>query len=141
MLEKSSFPCITRPTRVTKSSATLIDNVFINCKIHNKVKSSVILHDISDHFPSILIVENIFVKKKEPKYIITCDITDCKITTVQDDLNSVNWTSALVNMNTNGSYDYFHSICLICWVAMSQLLRKRYLPNSIYLNLGSPKAW
>ena len=63
MLEKSSFPFITRPTRVTKNSATLIDNIFVNCRLQGQAKSSVIIHDISDHFPSLLLLDNVLSKK------------------------------------------------------------------------------
>ena len=71
MLEKSSFPCITRPTRVMKNSAMLIDNIFVSSHLHSCMKSSVIVHDLNDHFPSILIIENILVNKKEPFYMAT----------------------------------------------------------------------
>ena len=32
-LDNSLYPCITKPMRLTNNSATLIDNVFIDCKI------------------------------------------------------------------------------------------------------------
>ena len=63
MLQNSSFPCITRPTRVTKSTATLIDHIFMCNKLQNKFHSGIILHDISDHFPSIVIIEGILENK------------------------------------------------------------------------------
>ena len=44
------FPLITKPTRITSHSATLIDNIFTN--IHDYVHmSGIIVCDISDHFP------------------------------------------------------------------------------------------
>ena len=66
LVDASSFLCITRPTRITKSSATLIDNVFVDTNLHETMKSCVILHDISDHFPSLVVLENLFLCKKEP---------------------------------------------------------------------------
>ena len=56
-------------TRVTKSSATLIDYIFVSCKIQNQVHSSVIIHDISNHFPSLLILQEALANKREPKII------------------------------------------------------------------------
>ena len=41
-------PLITKPTRVTSSTATLIDNIFTNVP---NVISGVITSDLSDHFP------------------------------------------------------------------------------------------
>ena len=48
------FPCITRPTRITKTSATLIDNIFISQNLHNSFNACVVVHDLSDHLPSII---------------------------------------------------------------------------------------
>ena len=45
------FPLITKPTRVTNSSATLIDNIFSNFLPDRNGKSGILLTDISDHFP------------------------------------------------------------------------------------------
>ena len=64
MLDSSLFPCITWPTRVTKNTSTLIDNIFVSGKLHDKTKSCVILHDTSDHFPSFIIVEGLMAKKR-----------------------------------------------------------------------------
>ena len=44
------YPTVTKPTRVTKSSATLIDNVYVNI-LHYPIKSTIFLNDLSDHFP------------------------------------------------------------------------------------------
>ena len=41
---------------VTQKSATLIDNVFISKKLQNNFASSILIDDISDHFPSISIL-------------------------------------------------------------------------------------
>ena len=46
----SFYPLINKPTRVTKSSATLIDNIFTN-SVNNTTKSGILFTDISDHFP------------------------------------------------------------------------------------------
>ena len=44
---------ITKPTRVNNTSATLIDNIFIN-NITSSSKSAILYNDISDHFPILL---------------------------------------------------------------------------------------
>ena len=50
MLSHSYFPTIRHPTRITDSSATLLDNIFTNC-IENFSESANVLSDISDHLP------------------------------------------------------------------------------------------
>ena len=49
MLSNGMFPLITKPTRVTETSATLIDHMFSN--IHDRhIDSGIIICDVSDHF-------------------------------------------------------------------------------------------
>lgn len=50
LFSSSFYPLIYKPTRVTKSSATLIDNIFTN-SMDNATKSGILFTDISDHFP------------------------------------------------------------------------------------------
>ena len=77
ILEHELAPCITCPTRVTKGSSTLID-ILISCNLCGKQHSCVMLNDISDHFPSLLIVEDIFAKKRAMKTMVTRQISDPK---------------------------------------------------------------
>ena len=44
------YPLIHKPTRVTRESATLIDNIFTNV-LNKKTTSVVLINDITDHFP------------------------------------------------------------------------------------------
>ena len=46
----SFFPTITEPTRVTKTSASIIDHLWIN-NLHNYQSRGIIYTSISDHFP------------------------------------------------------------------------------------------
>ena len=47
-------PCISKPTRITPTSSTLIDNIFTNT-INKDSLSGVFYYDISDHLPIFLI--------------------------------------------------------------------------------------
>ena len=61
-------PCITRPTRVTHSSATLIDNIFVNTEQVRDLRSVILINDISDHLPTCTIFGNVnlgFKKKRK----------------------------------------------------------------------------
>ena len=50
MYSYNMFPLITKPTRITDTSATLIDNIFVNC-IQNDIECGLIFSDLSDHLP------------------------------------------------------------------------------------------
>ena len=67
----SLLPSIYKPTRITASSATCIDNILTNTE--NIVQTAILLNDISDHMPTILstnldisdqnlIVSHLFIK-------------------------------------------------------------------------------
>ena len=43
-------PLIDKPTRITDTSATLIDNIFTN-ELHHNLTSGILFNDISDHLP------------------------------------------------------------------------------------------
>jgi len=64
LLSYSFFPTIVKPTRITDTSATLIDNIYTNAfdKI-DKSQSGILYTDISDHLPVfILVYSNINTK-------------------------------------------------------------------------------
>ena len=60
-------PHIVKPTRITDHSATLIDNIFFN-SIDFPTISGNLIHDLTDHLPNFLIVNqldnNLFRKQK-----------------------------------------------------------------------------
>ena len=51
------YPVITRPTRITEYSATLIDNIFCNNLNKNSLTSGLLYTDISDHVPIFSIID------------------------------------------------------------------------------------
>ena len=52
----SFMPVISKPTRVTNTSATLIDNIFVSTP--SLYTSGIFNNDISDHFPIFIIINN-----------------------------------------------------------------------------------
>lgn len=58
-LSSSGFrPLITKPTRITSSSATLIDNIFTNSQTSEHL-NGILINDISDHLPVFAITKNV----------------------------------------------------------------------------------
>ena len=45
-LENYILPTITRPTRISKNSATPIDNIFISQNLHKQFDSAIIIDDM-----------------------------------------------------------------------------------------------
>ena len=51
-------PTITRPTRITHETATLIDNLYVSGKSIVNLHSGILVADISDHFPVLVFIGN-----------------------------------------------------------------------------------
>ena len=71
MFSSSFYPLISRPTRITSTSATLIDNIFVN-SFEDNFTTGLLLTDISDHLPIFQIATTISntntTSIKETKY-------------------------------------------------------------------------
>ena len=52
---QSLFPTINKPTRITATTATLIDNIFAPSSVITNCLSGILMWDISDHFPVFLV--------------------------------------------------------------------------------------
>ena len=64
LFTSSFFPLITKPTRITHHTATLIDNIFTNnLEELDESVNGIIFSDISDHLPIVhMFNTNILVK-------------------------------------------------------------------------------
>ena len=48
-LKYNLMPSVSKPTRITTSTATLIDNIFISEKLIGHISPSILINDMSDH--------------------------------------------------------------------------------------------
>ena len=63
-LDFGMIPTVTRPTRITKTTATLIDNILVSQNLCGTYVSNILVNDISDHLPSICVLKNLTTSKK-----------------------------------------------------------------------------
>ena len=73
-LDLDLFPVITKLTRITHTSATLIDNIFLDSRLTRQTVNKILVDDISDHLPSVLILENLSPSKKRKMEVTSRDI-------------------------------------------------------------------
>ena len=102
------IPTITRPTRITKNTATLIDNIFISQHWLTNYDSGVLIDDISDHLPSITTVKNLKVSKKEPITITSRDTRQKNVTALKTRLAGINWKNLLTPNSPNTNMSLLH---------------------------------
>ena len=109
MISRNYYPVISRPTRVTPISCTLIDNIFN--RIDEKESTGVITTNISDHYP-------IFSWELRPSladnvlsinYIV---FSDENLSNFRNSPQYTNWEPILNNDDANESYELFQSTLL-----------------------------
>ena len=107
VLRYNCLPTISKPSRITKNSATLIDNIFISKGLQNDYDSGLIINDASDHLPCYLRVAGVMPGLREPVKIEFRKINDSAISGIKTELDRINW-SCLNELNTDDSFNYFH---------------------------------
>ena len=102
------IPIITRPTRLTAHTATLIDNIFTNCLTHN-ITNGIIINDISDHLPIFASFNNEKLPYTKTLKTNTRDYNDTNFNNFQSCLWQVNWSSILTHQDPNEMFEIFVS--------------------------------
>ena len=65
MSELNLLPTITRLTRITHHSATLIDNIYVSEQLHRSFESAILIDDMSDHLLTIAMLKQTKVLNKD----------------------------------------------------------------------------
>ena len=108
MFESSTIPTLNKPTRVTKRTATAIDNIITNCIINSNFKSTIVKTDLSDHFPIIFINEPIWVPNPIndiEKYVYKQDFTKNAFNRFKQALLETSWDSVKNLKQANEAYN------------------------------------
>ena len=105
-LDMGLIPAISKPTRVTKTSSTLIDNMYVRLQRKSDCHPSVIVDDISDHFPCFVSITNEMMLNVEPLHVIKSrKLTDDKLLKINHELLWNDWNS-VYKLNVCDAYDF-----------------------------------
>ena len=107
LLEKNIYPTITRPTRIWQNTATLIDNVFVSKNLHTYFESLIILDDISDHLPLLVLLKQTKLLDNKPINFESRKLNENMIMLIKHKLFQVNWTKRLNATNCSDNFDLF----------------------------------
>ena len=107
-LTNDLIPCITKPTRITHSTSTLIDNIFISPKLQQCLSPFILVEDISDHLPIVAILGNQKKCLKESRIVKSRNLCEENIKKINADIRTENWTQTLENKDCNESFNLFH---------------------------------
>ena len=108
-LDLGLLPVITKPTRVSTNSATLIDNIFVSDKLQHFLSSGVLITGISDHFPCMLNISDFNQSKNAPIKIIKRKLNKENLDKIKKDIGSCNWEDEIKNHTADGSFETFHN--------------------------------
>ena len=106
-LDNNLFPCIMKPTRITKTSATLIDNIFISSHLYNSCSASVLVNDMSDHLSCKVVIKNMYPLKNKAVTKEIRKVTKKSTDQVLLELNKIDWSKEFIDgcdmtsINTN----------------------------------------
>ena len=96
-------------TRITHSTATLIDNIYISVKTKTNIKSGILCTDISDHLHIIVCTGNTKKdSKKTPLIIQKRYMTDVAIQHINSTIQNQDW-NYLNNMTMDDAYTEFNN--------------------------------
>ena len=112
MFEKEVIPLINRPARVTMSSATLIDNTFMNCVFDTSLKNGIIKTFISDHCAIFAAIKLSNEKNRNQKIKIKNRFFSNKSKkSFKQDLLKINWEELNILNCTNTLHKHFIKLC------------------------------
>ena len=129
-LELNLIPTVTKPTRITKTSATLLDNIIVGKQFHN-FAANIAISDMSDHLPVVMTSHQPTLYKKQPLTLTTRILNEEACNKIVDSLNTINWTECLRTKTVDDAYDCFHNKTQEILNTVSPVKQIRIKPSKI----------
>ena len=100
------YPLISKPTRITRTTATIIDNIFTN-DIELKYECGLIIDDSSDHLPIFAMCKGTINNEMKNKKVQMRQTKEANIKLLIQELANLSWDNVLLEEDTNMSYEEF----------------------------------
>jgi len=139
---KGYLPTITKATRITKSTATIIDNIYVKCIKQNcNITSGVLNHYISDHQPVFIFLKKNTQNANKSGLTFKCrKFSDHSVTNIENELNRTDW-NVLLNMSADQGYDCFVNTLTNCldqyapekqvFIKFKHVIRQEWMTNGL----------
>ena len=108
LLDNSMIPTITKTTRISKTTATLIDNILVSEDLQETFNSGILIDNSSDHLPCYTTLENILLSKKAPTRITGRDMRPKCLDRLKEKLKNEDWNIDH-NLPLNENFKNFHN--------------------------------
>ena len=142
-------PCITKPTRITHTTATLLDNIFVSPKLQQNLSPLILTEDISDHLPILVLLGNQKKYLKESKKVTVRNLSEENIHKIRNDLDSVKWEEILSVYDCTKGFETFHNTVIesinkhapveIKRVTYKKQIRDPWITKGILVSLAKQK--
>ena len=140
------FPLITCPTRLTSTTATLIDNIFTNHL--NKHCSGLLYSDISDHLPIFTLSSNKMLEIANNKKSDTFhNFKNSNILLLKNYLHDYDWTHINNSSNANEAFSELitainNGINICCPVTKSKNVKKKqqWITNGLLKSINTKNS-
>ena len=109
MFASTFYPTISRPTRVTQQTATLIDNIITNMHEY-PVTSGILYNDISDHFPVFNFYSMERSKREKYTTVYRRKASSENINKLNIKIQNLNWDEGYTDSDPCTAYDTFLNI-------------------------------
>ena len=107
-LDFGPIPTVTRPTRITNTSATLIDNIIVSQNLCGAYTSNILINDISDHLPTICILSSLISVKKEPVIIKSRDTRLRNMVALKKQIRDYDWSPLISDPSPSKNMECVH---------------------------------
>ena len=134
LLHSHSFiSLINRPTRITSTTATLIDNIFTNSTNIENSFQGLLVTDVSDHLPIFCVdLEKSDCVKED--FIYRRNMSQRSKLAFRDDLANLDWNEMYHLSDTQAAFGWFHSKLLL-------LCNKHFPKQKVKLKYNTRKMW
>ena len=113
LIDHELFPLITKPTRITKSSATLIDNILISRALYPKSLSGILINDMSDHLPCVSVIKNAKSLKGETIVTMSRDMKGDNLKELKKSLKNKDCMNILPGkIDVEDQFETFHEMLM-----------------------------
>ena len=98
------YPLINKPTRITGSSTTLIDNIFNN-ELRYNLTCGISFNDITDHLPIFVLCKYNIRRCNVNEFQYIRKINEDTLASFSDELSQQSWKNCLNTNDVNQAYD------------------------------------
>ena len=148
-LDYHLLPSFMKPTRITRTSSTLIDNIIIGKRFQMSFDPTICISDISDHLSLVLSIEDTDLYRAPKTKIQTRELDTKNMETLNDRINEIDWTNELNVKDASESFNTLHNflntqlnvIAPVTTIEVSdkKLIRNKWLTSGLMKSMAKQR--